>query len=241
MRLDLLLRLLPLTLVPFVFSWLTGTPLRSLGLVITHPLRDLLVAIPAGIVGFGIAAAFNVYLWRRSGRWFVPTKPDLFVQSGYYLVLNAPIEEWFFRGFLQGSLARWWNAPLLGLLVATAIFGAYHFLDRWGWRPVAGATVAGLALATGAALAAGAQGNELVGRVRGVAPGGQQFQVTDRQGETIQVVRPARPPEAASLSLDGNLANTSALHEGDLVRLVESRPYSRSKRWRLVEVLERSR
>jgi small subunit ribosomal protein S17 len=30
-------------------------------------------------------------------------------------------------------------------------------------------------------------------------------------------------------------------HEGDLVRLVESRPYSRSKRWRLVEVLERSR
>src|SRR6266851_13890 len=49
--------------------------------------------------------------------------------------------------------------------------------------------------------------------------GGQQFQVTDRQGDTIQVVRPARPPEAASLSLDGNLANTSALHEGDLVRL----------------------
>jgi len=146
MRLDLLLRLLPLTLVPFVFSWLTGTPLRSLGLVITHPLRDLLVAIPAGIVGFGIAAAFNVYLWRRSGRWFVPTKPDLFVQSGYYLVLNAPIEEWFFRGFLQGSVARWWNAPLLGLLVATALFGAYHFLDRWGWRPVAGAGAAGLAL-----------------------------------------------------------------------------------------------
>jgi len=50
------------------------------------------------------------------------------------------------RGFLQVSLARWWNVPLLALLVATAIFGAYHFLDRWGWRPVAGATAAGLAL-----------------------------------------------------------------------------------------------
>src|SRR2546430_16254622 len=35
---------------------------------------------------------------------------------------------------------------MLGLLIATAIFGAYHFLDRWGWRPVAGATAAGLAL-----------------------------------------------------------------------------------------------
>jgi membrane protease YdiL (CAAX protease family) len=146
MRLDLLLRLVPLTLVPFGFSWQSGTSLRSLGLVITHPVRDLLVAIPAGVVGFAIAAAFNVYLSRRSGRWFVPTRPDLLVQSGYYLVLNAPIEEWFFRGFLQGSLARWWNAPLLAVLVATAIFGAYHLLDRWGWRPVAGATAAGLAL-----------------------------------------------------------------------------------------------
>jgi small subunit ribosomal protein S17 len=30
-------------------------------------------------------------------------------------------------------------------------------------------------------------------------------------------------------------------HEGDLVRVVESRPLSRTKRWRLVEVLERAR
>ncbi|HMI71562.1 MAG TPA: 30S ribosomal protein S17 [Solirubrobacteraceae bacterium] len=30
-------------------------------------------------------------------------------------------------------------------------------------------------------------------------------------------------------------------HEGDLVRVVESRPMSRTKRWRLVEVLERAK
>ena len=30
-------------------------------------------------------------------------------------------------------------------------------------------------------------------------------------------------------------------HEGDLVRVVESRPMSRTKRWRLTDVLERSR
>ena len=30
-------------------------------------------------------------------------------------------------------------------------------------------------------------------------------------------------------------------HEGDTVRIVESRPMSRTKRWRLVEVLERAR
>jgi membrane protease YdiL (CAAX protease family) len=146
MRLDLLLRLVPLTIVPLVFSWLSGTPLRNLGLVAAHPFRDLLVAVPLGLAAFAVAAGFAVYLSRRSGRWFVPTEPDLLLQSAYYLALNAPVEEWFFRGFLQGSLVRWWNAPALGVLVATAIFGAYHFLDRWGWRPVAGATAAGLTL-----------------------------------------------------------------------------------------------
>jgi len=146
MRLDLLLRLVPLTAVPLLFSWLSGTPLRSLGLVVTHPLRDLLVAAPLSVAAFAIAAGFASYLSRRSGRWFVPTEPDLLLQSAYYLALNAPIEEWFFRGFLQGSLARWWNAPALAVLVATVVFGAYHFLDRWGWRPVAGATLAGLTL-----------------------------------------------------------------------------------------------
>ncbi|HEY8467603.1 MAG TPA: 30S ribosomal protein S17 [Solirubrobacterales bacterium] len=30
-------------------------------------------------------------------------------------------------------------------------------------------------------------------------------------------------------------------HEGDVVRVVESRPLSRTKRWRLVEILERAR
>lgn len=146
MRLDLLLRLVPLTIIPVVFSRLSGTSVRNLGLVVTHPVRDLLVALVLGAAGFAIAAGFAVYLSRRSGRWFVPTTPDLLLQSAYYLALNAPVEEWFFRGFLQGTMARWWNAPWLALLVATSIFGAYHFLDRWGWRPVVGATAAGLAL-----------------------------------------------------------------------------------------------
>jgi small subunit ribosomal protein S17 len=30
-------------------------------------------------------------------------------------------------------------------------------------------------------------------------------------------------------------------HEGDTVRIVECRPMSRTKRWRLVEILERAR
>ena len=146
MRLDILLRLVPLTLAPLVFGWFTGTPLASLGLSLAHPLRDILVSVPLGLAGFVIAARFANYLGRRAGRMFVPTAPDLAVQSAYYLLLNAPVEEWFFRGFLQGTLSRWWHAPAIALIVATAIFGGYHFLDRWGWRPVVGATAAGLGL-----------------------------------------------------------------------------------------------
>jgi small subunit ribosomal protein S17 len=34
---------------------------------------------------------------------------------------------------------------------------------------------------------------------------------------------------------------TNDANEGDLVRVVEARPLSRTKRWRLVEVLERAK
>jgi membrane protease YdiL (CAAX protease family) len=146
MRLDLLVRLVPLAIVPLVFSRLTATPLASMGLTLAHPIHDLVVAIPLALAGFVIAAAFAEYLARRSRRWFVPDGRDLAAQSLYYLALNAPVEELFFRGFLQGGLSRWWHVPAAAVLVTTAVFGAYHFLDRWGWRPVVGATAAGLAL-----------------------------------------------------------------------------------------------
>jgi len=146
MRIDLLARLLPLTVAPLLVAWLTHTPLDALGLALAHAGRDLLVAAPLALAGFAVAAAFADYLARRGRRWFVPDAADLAVQTIYYIFLNAPVEEWFFRGFLQGSLMRWWNAPLLALVVSTAVFGGYHFLDRWGWRPVVGATAAGLAL-----------------------------------------------------------------------------------------------
>jgi len=146
MRLDLAFRLVPLALAPLLYAWLARVPLSQLGLSLAHPLRDVLIAIPLGVAGFAIAATFADYLSRRRGQWFVPNNADLAAQCAYYIALNAPIEEWFFRGFLQGELARWSGAPALALVAATLLFGGYHFLDRWGWRPVVGATVAGLAL-----------------------------------------------------------------------------------------------
>jgi small subunit ribosomal protein S17 len=43
-----------------------------------------------------------------------------------------------------------------------------------------------------------------------------------------------------SATLSAHDENNDA-HIGDMVRVVESRPLSRTKRWRLVEVLERAR
>jgi hypothetical protein len=70
---------------------------------------------------------------------------------------------------------------------------------------------------TGTALAVESPTAELMGRVESVRPGGQEFTVTDRDGNRIQVVRPARPPQAASLERDGDLVNATALHEGETV------------------------
>lgn len=146
MRLDLVIRLVPLTLAPLLFSWLTRTPLSNFGLSLAHPARDVLIALPLAVAGFLVASGFAEYLARRNRRWFVPDSRDLTLQTGYYILLNAPIEEWFFRGFLQGGLLSWLKAPAIAVVVTTAVFGGYHLLDRWGWRPVVGATVAGLAL-----------------------------------------------------------------------------------------------
>ena len=44
----------------------------------------------------------------------------------------------------------------------------------------------------------------------------------------------------SSSTLHAHDENNDA-HEGDMVRVIESRPLSRSKRWNLVEVLERAR
>jgi membrane protease YdiL (CAAX protease family) len=143
---DIPVRLVPLTLIPVLYLLITRTSPVALGLSENHLARDLALAIPCGLGGFAIAAAFSDYLSRRAGRWLVPNRADLLLQTFYYVIPNAFVEEWFFRGFMQGTLMRWWQIPLLAVGATTVLFGTYHLLGRWGWRPVIGATVAGAAL-----------------------------------------------------------------------------------------------
>jgi small subunit ribosomal protein S17 len=71
--------------------------------------------------------------------------------------------------------------------------------------------------------------------------------VSDRANKTITVrIDIARPHRMykkivrTSSTLHAHDEGNEA-HTGDTVRVVESRPVSRTKRWRLVEVLERAR
>ncbi len=60
-----------------------------------------------------------------------------------------------------------------------------------------------------------------------------RIDVTRRHREYKKIVR-------ESTTLHAHDERNEA-HEGDTVRVIESRPVSRTKRWRLVEVLERAR
>ncbi|MFI5010224.1 MAG: 30S ribosomal protein S17 [Solirubrobacterales bacterium] len=75
----------------------------------------------------------------------------------------------------------------------------------------------------------------------------QGIVVSDKADKTITVridtARRHRRYEKivrSSSTLHAHDENNEA-HAGDVVRVVESRPLSRSKRWRLVDVLERAR
>jgi small subunit ribosomal protein S17 len=75
----------------------------------------------------------------------------------------------------------------------------------------------------------------------------QGIVVSDKAEKTItvriDVARPHRRYEKivrSSSTLHAHDENNDA-HEGDVVRVIESRPLSRTKRWKLIDVLERAR
>ncbi len=144
-RADVPMRLVPLLAIPLVFL-LVGRPVSALGLVAPHLGRDLVLGVLVGIPAFAIAAAFGEWLQRGLPTRVIPNGPDLWLQSAYYVILNAPIEELFFRGLLQNGLTLWWQSPLAAFLVATAAFTGYHLLGRWSRAATVGAGVAGIAL-----------------------------------------------------------------------------------------------
>jgi membrane protease YdiL (CAAX protease family) len=144
MRPDLLARLVPFTVVALAV-WAIWQP-RWLGLGPGRLDVQLAFGLPGGLLFFAASCVLQVVLTPRRGSLKVPaTSADMGLQAGYYF-LNAPVEEVFFRGLLQGGLTAV-AGPVAGILAGTAAYVLYHRLGGWAWIDVAATALVGVPVA----------------------------------------------------------------------------------------------
>lgn len=139
---DTLMRIIPMGAAPFLYIALFHQQISFLGLT----LHDVPQQIALGLtIGIGMAAFAALYRMFIVGPWFRwPTVNDHIVQSIFYLFINAPVEELFFRGFMLEVITYWSHSLFLGWLVSTAAYTLYHRLGKWSWRSVGGVGLAGV-------------------------------------------------------------------------------------------------
>jgi membrane protease YdiL (CAAX protease family) len=139
---DLLMRLLPLTAVPFIYIAIFHLPLSFLGLTLHDVPQQVAVGLVVGVIMAAFAATYRMWIVGPWFRW--PTLGDHFFQGFYYLFINGPIEEFFFRGFLLAAVTQWTGWIGWGWLVSTATYTLYHRLGNWSWRSIGGVGLAAL-------------------------------------------------------------------------------------------------
>lgn len=139
---DILMRIIPMALIPLAYIQFMHLPLAFLGITLTHVPLHLLIGL---LVGIGMAAFAATYRMYIVGPWFrKPTTSDQCFQTIFYLFINGPVEELFFRGFLLAIVTQWSHSLFLGWLVSTVVYTLYHKLGKWNWRSVGGVGLAGL-------------------------------------------------------------------------------------------------
>jgi membrane protease YdiL (CAAX protease family) len=143
---DTLMRLVPMTLIPFLYIGVLHLPLSYLGLTLTDwPLQVLLGLL----IGIGMALFSTTYRMLVVGpRFRRPTASDHVLQAIFYLLMNGPVEEFFFRGFLLTVVGQWTGWIGWGWLASTVIYTLYHRLGKWSWRSVGGVGLAGIVFST---------------------------------------------------------------------------------------------
>ena len=139
---DILMRIIPLTAVPFVYIAILHLPLSFLGLTLHNAPQQILLGLIVGILMAAFAAAYRMYVVGPWFRW--PTTGDHIFQGIFYLLINGPVEELFFRGFMLAAVTQWTGWIGWGWLVSTAAYTLYHRLGKWNWRSVGGVGLAGL-------------------------------------------------------------------------------------------------
>jgi len=142
MRPDFLTRIVPMTIGVFLYIAIFRPPLALLGLTAGNIPQQVLIGLFVGIMMAAFAAMYRMYI---VGPWFRrPTSYDHLLQAFYYLCINGPVEELFFRGFLLGAITQWTGWLGWGWLVSTAAYTLYHRLGKWSWRSVGGVGLAGI-------------------------------------------------------------------------------------------------
>ena len=139
---DTLMRILPMGFAPFLYIAIFHLPLAFLGLTLNNAPLQLLIGL---VVGIGMAAFAAAYRILFVGPWFRwPTMSDHLLQGFFYLFVNGPVEELFFRGFMLAAVTQWTGWIGWGWLVSTVAYTLYHRLGKWNWRSVGGVGLAGL-------------------------------------------------------------------------------------------------
>ncbi len=139
---DVLMRIIPMGIVPFLYIFVFHLPLAFLGLTWGNVPLQLLLGLGIGIGMAMFAATYRILFVGPWFRW--PTLNDHFVQGFYYLFINGPIEELFFRGFMLAAITQWTGWIGWGWLVSSAAYTLYHRLGKWSWSSVGGVGLAGL-------------------------------------------------------------------------------------------------
>lgn len=139
---DVLMRIVPMTAVPFIYIAFLHLPLSFLGLTIHDVPQQVVIGLGVGVLMAAFAATYRMYIVGPWFRW--PTLSDHFFQGFYYLFINGPVEELFFRGFVLAVVTQWTGWLGWGWLVSTVAYTLYHRLGKWNWRSVGGVGLAGL-------------------------------------------------------------------------------------------------
>lgn len=139
---DILMRILPMGAAPFIYIAILHLPLSFLGLTLHDVPQQILLGLVVGVLMAAFAATYRTYVVGPWFRW--PTMSDHLLQGIYYLFINGPVEELFFRGFLLAAVTQWTGWLGWGWLVSTVAYTLYHRLGKWNWRSVGGVGLAGL-------------------------------------------------------------------------------------------------
>jgi len=136
------MRIIPLATIPFLYIAIFHLPLAFLGLTLNNWPQQLIIGLVVGIMMTCFAVLYRIYVVGPGFRW--PTLGDHVLQGFYYLVINGPVEELFFRGFLLAAITQWTGWIGWGWLMSIVTYTLYHRLGKWNWRSVGGVGLAGL-------------------------------------------------------------------------------------------------